>query len=475
MSLYLLLLIILIPSTGAFFTLSAKTDKNYSLGNIYNVSIWTMLLNTILILYVFSLMDTSKQGIEIVEKYTWLTSPKIDILLGVDVFSMLLLLSTNISFLIAEIFIYKKSERSKTLIASELLFVSLLNGYFIAADIISFYIFFAAVSIPLIILISTYASISKKNILVRFSLYNIIGVLLLMVATIMIFNHKENNIPLNMAGNVNIVGSLEYFVWLSIFLAFISRIPVWPFHYWISAISSGIKNPLVFIVSNLIPLMGLYGFTRFWPNTVPKTISVYAPVFEVVCVVTMVFIALISLSNKDMRYKLFAYSTVYYLLFLIGIFMPTNTLRQNIGYSLFSYTIIITVLSFLISHVEEQKKKLDIYSSAGLLCYMPKVSKSLSLFILAGIGLPITPLFWNNFIIISEIFNYNLMLGVFVMLSLMIIGVSFLEELYKQKDKTYATFSNVLISDMPSYQFVMCLACMIVLFLSFFKPLWFVF
>ena len=475
MSSYLLLLIILIPLTGAFFTLSTKNDKNYSSGNIYNVSIWTMLLNTFLILYVFSLIDTSKQGIDIVEKYSWLSSPKIDLLLGVDVFSMLLLLSINLSFFIAEIFIYRKSERSKTLIASELLFVSLINGYFIAADISSFYIFFAAVSIPLIILISTYANISKKNILVRFSLYSIIGALLLMVATIMIFIHKENNIPLNMAGNVNMVGALEYFVWLSIFFAFISRLPVWPFHYWISAISSSIKNPLVFLVSNLIPLMGLYGFIRFWPNTVPKTIAVYAPVFEIICVITMIFIALISLSNKDMRYKLFAYTTVYYLLYLIGVFMPTNTLKQNIGYSLFSYIIIVTILSFIISHIEEQKKKLDIYSSSGILCYMPKASKCISLFILASIGLPITPLFWNNFIIISEIFNYNLMLGIFVMLSIMIIGISFLEELYKQKDKTYATSSLIQGVDMPNHQFVICLICMTILCLSFFKPLWFVF
>jgi formate hydrogenlyase subunit 3/multisubunit Na+/H+ antiporter MnhD subunit len=106
---------------------------------------------------------------------------------------------------------------------------------------------------------------------------------------------------------------------------------------------------------------------------------------------------------------------------------------------------------------------------------MPKASKCISLFILASIGLPITPLFWNNFIIISEIFNYNLMLGIFVMLSIMIIGISFLEELYKQKDKTYATYSLIQGVDMPNHQFVICLICMTILCLSFFKPLWFVF
>ena len=173
------------------------------------------------------------------------------------------------------------------------------------------------------------------------------------------YNIKATNIPLNTAGNINVEGIKKYVIWLSIFFAFISRIPIWPFHYWISSINSGIKNPSVFLISNLMPLMGLYGFIRFWPNTVPQSISIYAPFFEVICVITMVFIALISLSNKDMRYKLFAYTTVYCLLYLIGIFMPTSILKSNIGYSLFSYIIVITILSFL--RTKRHEKIYEVY------------------------------------------------------------------------------------------------------------------
>ena len=134
----------------------------------------------------------------------------------------------------------------------------------------------------------------------------------------------------------------------------------------------------------------------------------------------MLFMSIISLSHKDFRYKLYIYITIYYLFFLIGIFLPTSILKLNIGYSLFSFLIIITNLSFLIYHIETQKKKLNLYAGSGVLCYMPRASKCLSLLVLAGIGLPITPLFWNNFIILSEIFNYNLVLGTLVMFSLFV-------------------------------------------------------
>ncbi len=472
---YLLLLQILIPLLGALFVLSAKNDKNYAADNVYYVAVWTLLINNLLILYTFSKMDVTKTGIQIVEKYPWFNLPVTDILLGVDTFSLLLLFGINLSFLAAELCVDHKTERPKTLIAAELLFIGLLNGYLVAADIISFYVFFTAMIAPLIILISTYGNLRKRNVLIRFSIYNIIGVMLLFVSIMLICAHKKANIPLNTIGNINLSGKTEYFVWFSILFAFISRLPVWPFHYWIASMSATLRNPLVFVVGNLIPFVGLYGFIRFWPNTVPESIAGYAPVFEGACILTMLFLSLVSLSHKDLRYKLFAYAAVYYLLFLGSVFLPTGVLKNNISYSLFSYIMIVTVLSFLIHHIETQKKKLNLYTGGGILCYMPRTSKCLSLYVLAGIGLPVTPLFWNNFIIISEIFNYSLIFGVLVMLSLFIVALSLLEELYRMKDKSYAESSCVMGVDLPNLNFAVYVACLMILFFSFFKPLWFVY
>lgn len=475
MSEYLLLFPILIPFLGAFFVLISKNDKNYSYSNIYNVAIWSLISNVITILYVFSKLDVERSGIQIVEKYSWLKFPPMDILLGTDVFSMLLLLGINFSFLVAEFCIDRTTPRAKILIISELLFISLVNGYLLSADIISLYMFFASISMPLIILISTYGSFRKKNILIRFSLYSFIGTFLLFIAIVMIYNLKSGNIPLNTVANISIHSEIQYFIWFSIFFALISRMPVWPFHYWITSINSTLKNPLVFIIGNLIPLVGLYGFIRFWPNTVPEIVERYSLLFASICVATMLFMSIISINHKDFRYKLYIYITIYYLFYLIGIFLPTSILKLNIGYSLFSFLIIITNLSFLISHIEKQKKKLNLYAGLGILCYMPKASKCISLLVLAGIGLPITPLFWNNFIILTEIFNYNLILGTLVMFSLFVIAVSLLEELYRMKDKNFASSSCVLGVDIANNQFVLYITCIIILFFSFFKPLWFIF
>jgi NADH-quinone oxidoreductase subunit M len=470
-----LLLLILIPLIGALIALLTKSDRNYAIHNVYNVASVSLGTNIVVILYVFSLMNVEKNGIQMVEKYIWNMFPSIEILLGVDIFSLLLLLGINLSFFVAGITIRHKTDFPKALISSELLFIGLLNGYLISADIFSFYVFFTSLCMPVIILISAYGSQRKKNFLVRFGLYNLVGILFLLCAIILIYQIKGSNIPLNTVGNVSYANDIIYFIWFGIFVAFISKLPIWPFHYWIAAINSTLKNSLVFIASSLLPLVGLYGFIRFWPNTVPVSIGRYSFVLEFICITTMLFVALVSLCHKDLRYKLFAYTTVYYLLYLTGVFLPTSILKSNIGYSLFSYIIIVTVLSLLIGHIEEEKKKLTVYGNSGMLCYMPKVSKCLSLFVLAGIGLPITPLFWNNFIIISEVFNYNLGFGIFVMLALFIEALSLLEELYHMKDKHVPVTACFNVADLSQSRFIIYMGVLVVLFFSFFKPLWFVF
>ena len=474
MSSYVLLLLVIIPVLGAVIALSAKSDKNYAPYNIYAISVWPIIANLGVILYILTKMNPEKNSIQLIEQYNWLSFPTIDVLLGVDLFSALLLLGINLSFLIAGVCNNTLTEKTKTLIVTQLLFIGTLNGYIIAADIISFYIFFAASCIPLITMLSTCEWLNRRSVLNRFSLYNLLGVILLFVSVMMIYNYKGGNIPLNMAGNVNIKGKTEYFVWLSLFFAFISRMPIWPFHYWLSSINATMRNSLVFNVSNLIPLLGLYGFMRFWPNTVPMTIAAYAPFFEAACILTMILISFISLTHKEFRYKLFAYTTVYYLLYLTGVFLPTSGLKMNIGYALFAYIIISTILSLLYGHIEQEKKKQSV-DEKNILCSMPRTSICLVLFILAGIGLPITPLFWNNFIIISEIFNYSLLLGALIMISLFIVGLSMLKALYYMQNSTEKATEVPMVKDISKGCLGIYIGCLLILFISFIQPLWFVF
>ena len=105
---------------------------------------------------------------------------------------------------------------------------------------------------------------------------------------------------------------------------------------------------------------------------------------------------------------------------------------------------------------------------------MPRTSMVYALFVLAAVGLPISAFFWNNFVIIAEMFDFGLYIGTVVVISVTVAAVSMLENLYTLRVETCALSDEIHIKDLDAITFSVLILLMFALMLSFFKPLWFV-
>ena len=209
---------------------------------------------------------------------------------------------------------------------------------------------------------------------------------------------------------------------------------------------------------------------RFCPKAVPESVSYLLTTLEVIAAVSMLFIAMIGLINKDSRDKLFSFITVYYIIFLLGALLPTNRILTNIGYSLFAFLIIISVLEVLSSYVRKEQLNQNI-SQYGILCHAPRLSLLYSFFTLAAVGFPLSALFINNFVILSYLFAYNTKLGLVIMFAIIISSASLLKELYVLKDSRYIHPNSTCINDISYAEFYGLSAIVIMLLLSFCNPL----
>ena len=232
--------IIAVPFIGLLFALAAKDDEKTRDRNVFNVSIFALITNLFVIWRMFALLDVSKPGLQMVERYEWLENPKISIVLGMDVFSLLLILAVHAAVLIGMFGARHNKEDGKSLMVFSLMFVGMITGFFAAADIFSFYIFFEAMLLPLFMIIGMFGGIRKQGVLARFFIYNLLGAIFLFFATVVLYNYQSANIALNEVSRVDLNIRQEIFVWAAIFISFLSRIPIWPFHYWISSISTGL-------------------------------------------------------------------------------------------------------------------------------------------------------------------------------------------------------------------------------------------
>jgi NADH:ubiquinone oxidoreductase subunit 2 (subunit N) len=188
----------------------------------------------------------------------------------------------------------------------------------------------------------------------------------------------------------------------------------------------------------------------------------------------MLISAVYGVRQRSLRAKLFAYMLIYNLLYLSAVFLPTDVLKMNIGYSLFSFLLLISLLSVLVFHIRTAKVN-NPHLKSGILCLLPRAAFVYAVAMLAAIGLPITALFWNNFMILSQIFEYDLRIGCVVMLSLTAISAALLSNWYDLKKRTCFEPTSDRTKDLDLVQFISYWGVMMILFLSFIKPLWFVF
>lgn len=465
----LLLFIILLPLLGGLFATFSRSESSIGASNAVSVAVWTIVCNILLILLLFSILDISDNGFQLLYKFNWQIIPQVTVILGTDVFALTLLLGIHLALLIGVLGIRHQAQKAE--IAFSLILLCCFGGFCSALDLFSFYTFFVLLIPPLFMQIGLNG---KNQIASRFFMYNFIGSVLLLLPVVMLYAYENGNIPLYRISEINIDSQHGILIWSGIFLAFMFRIPVWPFHYWISSVNTGLRNSLTFICASILPISGLFGFMRFWPAEIPEQISSLAPVFEFFCILTMLYLAFVGYSSLKLRDKLFSYIFIYYLLYLLGIFTPTTILQRNLAYSLFAFLLMFAALSMLVFHIEEQGEKTS-GSPEGVLCFQPKASFAYGALLLAAIGFPVSALFWNNFIIVSQILTANVYIGTVAVFTLLLAAVFMLQNLYALKDKSCLAAVDVKVSDIDNIQFFAAVVVLAILLLSFIKPLWFVF
>ena len=173
----------------------------------------------------------------------------------------------------------------------------------------------------------------------------------------------------------------------------------------------------------------------------------YLSLLEIIAIISMLFIALIGLINKDIQYKIFSYATVYYILFLLGALLPIDKILLNIGFSLFAFIIIIAALEVLTTYIDGEQDDKSV-SAHGILCRVPRLSLLYSFLVLAAVGMPLSSMFLNNFVILSHLFSYNIRSGILIMLSIVLVAGTLLQELYVFKDNSGITPDTACIMDL---------------------------
>jgi len=297
----------------------------------------------------------------------------------------------------------------------------LLIFVFSALDILVFYIMFEIILIPFFVLIGI-SSYRKRRIHASylFFFYTLIGSFLMLVAIFSIYSYTgTSNIEVLLNNKYSFYR--ENIVWLTFFISFAIKIPMFPFHIWLPEAHVEAPTEGSVLLAGVLLKLGSYGFLRFLMPLFPNSTYYFSPIVILVSCLGIFYTSFVTLKQIDIK-RIIAYSSVSHMnVCILGLFSFHSLGIAGSIHLMIAHGLVSGGLFFLVGMLYNRyhTKLLKYYS--GLVYTMPLFSFFLFVFIVGNISFPLTSNFIGEFLIIVSLFlsfNYYALfftvIGVFI-------------------------------------------------------------
>jgi NADH-quinone oxidoreductase subunit M len=408
--------------------------------------------------------DTSTPDMQWREQHVWIEPLNIYYTLGVDGFSVpLIILTCFMTVLVALASFRSVSKQVAGYMAAFLLMQGFMCGAFAALDAILFYTFWEAMLVPMFLIIGIWGGKNRIYATIKFFIYTFLGSVLLLVALIYlqrvagktpgmidteVFNILTfHRLPLNL--------DTQKWLFLGFLIAFAVKVPMWPVHTWLPDAHVEAPTGGSVILAAILLKMGGYGFLRFILPITPDACQVFAGGMISLSLIAIVYIALVAIAQKDMK-KLIAYSSIAHMGFVtLGFFIPFAISSHQIALEggslgieggmiqMISHGFVSAGLFLCVGVLYDRMHTRLIGDYGGVANTMPIFAAFFMLFALANVGLPGSSGFVGEFLIILAAFKAQFWIA-FGAATILILGATYTLWMYKRVMLGPAQYQSVL-------------------------------
>ncbi len=428
----LLSLAIWFPVIGGVAILFGGDNPKFTRLFALTVGILTFLISTQL----YTEFNTQTAAMQFQECIRWIPTFSANYHLGVDGFSMPLILLTAFMTVIVIISSWEVvKHRFSQYMAAFLIMEGLMIGVFAALDALLFYVFFEAMLIPMFLIIGIWGGSRRVYATFKFFLYTFFGSIFMLVALIYMHDQAKSfeildfhKLPLNMHE--------QMFIFFAFLLSFAIKVPMWPFHTWLPDAHVEAPTGGSVILAAITLKIGGYGFLRFILPIVPDASAVLDWLILTMSLVAVVYIGFIALMQQDMK-KLIAYSSISHMgIVTLGFFVMFTLHRHTGNFSgatmgiegsmvqMVSHGLVSGALFLCVGVLYDRLHSRQIKDYGGVVNSMPVFATFMVLFCMANAGLPGTSGFVGEFMVIMSSFKAGFWLA-FIASFTLILGAAY--------------------------------------------------
>jgi NADH-quinone oxidoreductase subunit M len=434
----LLTILLLVPLAGVGFVLAVRGEGEVANRNIRYGALWAAMVNFALSLLVWVGFDPHTANFQFVEKRDWFALPggyTLSYHLGIDGISIFFVLLSTLLTLVCVIASWQAiTERVREYMISFLVLEIFMIGTFCALDLVTFYIFFEGVLIPMFLIIGVWGGPRRVYSAFKFFLFTLAGSVLMLLAIFAIYYETKTTNLIDLfafAKDKGLDPTLQKWLWLAFFASFAVKVPMWPVHTWLPDAHVEAPTAGSVILAGVLLKMGAYGFIRFSLPILPDASVFFTPLIYTLSAVAIVYTSLVALAQEDMK-KLIAYSSVAHMGYVtIGIFTATQQGVEGALIQMLSHGVVSAALFLCVGVVYDRMHSRDITAYGGLVNRMPKYAAVFMLFMLASVGLPGTSGFVGEILVMVGTFQVNTWVCALIATG-MILGAAYMLYLYRR-------------------------------------------
>ncbi len=333
----------------------------------------------------------------------WMPSIGIGYHVGVDGVALLLVMLTTALTPIVILSAWNAvKERVKEFMIAMLVLETAMIGSFVALDLVLFYVFWESVLVPMYLLIGIWGSTNRLYATVKFFVYTFAASVLMLLAILYVYTRSGGTFDyVQIRANMQLSQEAARWCFLAFALAFAVKVPMFPLHTWLPDAHTEAPTAGSVILAGVLLKMGTFGFFRYAMPLFPEAALHYRPWVAGVAVVGILYGALMSLVQKDMK-RLVAYSSVSHLGFvMLGLFAISAEGLTGGVYQMLNHGVSTGALFLLVGVLYERRHTRLIAEYGGIAKRVPWIATVFVIVTLSSIGLPGTNGFVGEFLILT--------------------------------------------------------------------------
>jgi NAD(P)H-quinone oxidoreductase subunit 4 len=334
--------------------------------------------------------DPAVSGLQLAERVQWLPDLGLAWSLGADGLSMPLILLTSFITALACLAAWPVSFKPRLFFFLLLAMDGGQIAVFAVQDMLLFFLAWELELIPVYLLLAIWGGKKRQYAATKFILYTAGSSLFILLAALAMgfFGGGTPSFEYTVLAERGFPVAFQLLCYAALLIAFGVKLPIVPLHTWLPDAHGEATAPVHMLLAGILLKMGGYALLRFNVQLLPDAHARFAPLLVVLGVVNIIYAALTSFAQRNLKRKI-AYSSISHMGFvLIGVGSFSDLATSGAMLQMISHGLIGASLFFLVGATYDRTHTLQLDEMGGVGQKMRKMFALWTVCSLASLALP---------------------------------------------------------------------------------------